>query len=252
MLAGLCVIGGSQETRGICRVAARPPRRRGHHDRTAGRQRDAADRAFLENQPARRARCFSGTTTVTRNPYWTLREPSARAAASSAWPRLAMPRMGAGSSRTAWAHGIWRTSCYCCRNTACNPILQPPRPDAGLRARRVLGSAAGDEARAHMLDVVQRFVRAWAPSGHAVARDAARESRLVVHSCPLRRHRVSAESGPPEMPQPGPDLEGFVQARHFADPDRFPPHLLGGYKDSLSIAFASWSARRVRCWLATS
>lgn len=35
------------------------------------------------------------------------------------------------------------------------------------------------------------------------------------------------------MPQPGPSLEGFVQARHFADPDRFPPHLLGGYKDSL-------------------
>jgi len=39
--------------------------------------------------------------------------------------------------------------------------LQPPPPDADLKARQVPGSAAGDETRAHMLDVVQRFVRAW-------------------------------------------------------------------------------------------
>jgi crotonobetainyl-CoA:carnitine CoA-transferase CaiB-like acyl-CoA transferase len=39
--------------------------------------------------------------------------------------------------------------------------LQPPPPDADLRARQVPGSAAGDAARAHMLDIVQRFVRAW-------------------------------------------------------------------------------------------
>jgi crotonobetainyl-CoA:carnitine CoA-transferase CaiB-like acyl-CoA transferase len=39
--------------------------------------------------------------------------------------------------------------------------LQPPPPDADLKARNVPGSQAGDEARAHMLDVVQRFVRAW-------------------------------------------------------------------------------------------
>ena len=39
--------------------------------------------------------------------------------------------------------------------------LQPPPPDADLRARQVPGTAASDEARAHMLDVVQRFVRAW-------------------------------------------------------------------------------------------
>jgi crotonobetainyl-CoA:carnitine CoA-transferase CaiB-like acyl-CoA transferase len=39
--------------------------------------------------------------------------------------------------------------------------LQPPPPDADLKARAVPGSTAGDEARAHMLDVVQRFVRAW-------------------------------------------------------------------------------------------
>ncbi len=39
--------------------------------------------------------------------------------------------------------------------------LQPPPPDADLRARQVPGSAAGDETRAHMLDVVQRFIRAW-------------------------------------------------------------------------------------------
>jgi crotonobetainyl-CoA:carnitine CoA-transferase CaiB-like acyl-CoA transferase len=39
--------------------------------------------------------------------------------------------------------------------------LQPPPPDADLKARNVPGSQAGDEARAHMLDVVQRFIRAW-------------------------------------------------------------------------------------------
>jgi crotonobetainyl-CoA:carnitine CoA-transferase CaiB-like acyl-CoA transferase len=39
--------------------------------------------------------------------------------------------------------------------------LQPPPPDADLRARAVPGSTANDEARAHMLDVVQRFARAW-------------------------------------------------------------------------------------------
>lgn len=39
--------------------------------------------------------------------------------------------------------------------------LQPPPPDADLKARQVPGSAAGDETRAHMLDVVQRFMRAW-------------------------------------------------------------------------------------------
>jgi crotonobetainyl-CoA:carnitine CoA-transferase CaiB-like acyl-CoA transferase len=38
--------------------------------------------------------------------------------------------------------------------------LQPP-PDADLRARQVPGTAGSDEARAHMLDVVQRFIRAW-------------------------------------------------------------------------------------------
>ena len=39
--------------------------------------------------------------------------------------------------------------------------LQPPPPDADLKARQVPGSQAGDETRAHMLDVVQRFIRAW-------------------------------------------------------------------------------------------
>ncbi|HEX4184283.1 MAG TPA: CoA transferase, partial [Stellaceae bacterium] len=39
--------------------------------------------------------------------------------------------------------------------------LQPPPPDADLRARQVPGTAGSDETRAHMLDVVQRFVRAW-------------------------------------------------------------------------------------------
>ena len=50
--------------------------------------------------------------------------------------------------------------------------LQPPPPDADLRARQVPGTAGSDEARAHMLDVVQRFVRAWTYAGHAVARGA--------------------------------------------------------------------------------
>jgi crotonobetainyl-CoA:carnitine CoA-transferase CaiB-like acyl-CoA transferase len=39
--------------------------------------------------------------------------------------------------------------------------LQPPGPDVDLKARAVPGSTASDEARAHMLDVVARFVRAW-------------------------------------------------------------------------------------------
>jgi crotonobetainyl-CoA:carnitine CoA-transferase CaiB-like acyl-CoA transferase len=39
--------------------------------------------------------------------------------------------------------------------------LEPPPPDADLRARQVPGTAGSDEKRAHMLDVVQRFVRAW-------------------------------------------------------------------------------------------
>jgi crotonobetainyl-CoA:carnitine CoA-transferase CaiB-like acyl-CoA transferase len=39
--------------------------------------------------------------------------------------------------------------------------LQPPPPDADLRARQVPGTAASDTARAHMLDIVQRFTRAW-------------------------------------------------------------------------------------------
>jgi crotonobetainyl-CoA:carnitine CoA-transferase CaiB-like acyl-CoA transferase len=39
--------------------------------------------------------------------------------------------------------------------------LQPPAPEADLRARQVPGTAGTDEARSHMLDVVQRFVRAW-------------------------------------------------------------------------------------------
>ncbi|HEY2133077.1 MAG TPA: CaiB/BaiF CoA-transferase family protein, partial [Acetobacteraceae bacterium] len=39
--------------------------------------------------------------------------------------------------------------------------LQPPPPDADLKARAVPGSTASDETRAHMIDVVQRFVRAW-------------------------------------------------------------------------------------------
>ena len=39
--------------------------------------------------------------------------------------------------------------------------LQPPPPDADLKARAVPGSTASDETRAHMIDVVQRFARAW-------------------------------------------------------------------------------------------
>src|SRR5207248_80360 len=39
--------------------------------------------------------------------------------------------------------------------------LQPPPPEVDLRARQVPGTAGSDEARSHMLDVVQRFVRAW-------------------------------------------------------------------------------------------
>src|SRR6202048_2604006 len=39
--------------------------------------------------------------------------------------------------------------------------LQPPAPEVDLRARQVPGTAGADEDRSHMLDIVQRFVRAW-------------------------------------------------------------------------------------------
>jgi crotonobetainyl-CoA:carnitine CoA-transferase CaiB-like acyl-CoA transferase len=39
--------------------------------------------------------------------------------------------------------------------------LLPPAADADLTARNVPGSASDGEARMHMLDVIQRFVRAW-------------------------------------------------------------------------------------------
>ncbi len=39
--------------------------------------------------------------------------------------------------------------------------LQPPPPDADLKARAVPGSTASDEGKAHMIDVVQRFARSW-------------------------------------------------------------------------------------------
>ena len=39
--------------------------------------------------------------------------------------------------------------------------LQPSPPDADLKARAIPGSAATDEAKMHMLDVIQRFARAW-------------------------------------------------------------------------------------------
>src|SRR5262249_57328035 len=35
--------------------------------------------------------------------------------------------------------------------------LQPPAPEVDLRARQVPGTAGGDAARRHQLDVVQRF-----------------------------------------------------------------------------------------------
>ena len=39
--------------------------------------------------------------------------------------------------------------------------LQPPEPDANLKARNVPGSAAGNEKSAHILEVVQRFIRSF-------------------------------------------------------------------------------------------
>ncbi|MFH1186167.1 MAG: CoA transferase [Chloroflexota bacterium] len=39
--------------------------------------------------------------------------------------------------------------------------MQPPPPDADLPARHIPGSAAGNETQAHVLDVIQRFIRAW-------------------------------------------------------------------------------------------
>ena len=52
--------------------------------------------------------------------------------------------------------------------------LEPPSSDVDMRARKVPGTAAGDERRAHILDVNQRFVRAhtyadlpWQEAQHA-------------------------------------------------------------------------------------
>ncbi len=39
--------------------------------------------------------------------------------------------------------------------------LQPPGNDADLRARSIPGSSVGDEKKAHMLEVIQRFIRAF-------------------------------------------------------------------------------------------
>jgi crotonobetainyl-CoA:carnitine CoA-transferase CaiB-like acyl-CoA transferase len=39
--------------------------------------------------------------------------------------------------------------------------LQPPAPETEPKARNVPGSTGSDETRAHMVDVIQRFVRAW-------------------------------------------------------------------------------------------
>ena len=46
-------------------------------------------------------------------------------------------------------------------NTMRRPICSRRRPRPICEARQVPGTAGSDEARAHMLDVVQRFVRAW-------------------------------------------------------------------------------------------
>jgi crotonobetainyl-CoA:carnitine CoA-transferase CaiB-like acyl-CoA transferase len=78
--------------------------------------------------------------------------------------------------------------------------LQPPGPDVDLKARAVPGSTASDEARAHMLDVVQRFVRAWTYERHAVAE--AQDAGLLwapirkPHENALDEHWLSAAALP--------------------------------------------------------
>ena len=87
--------------------------------------------------------------------------------------------------------------------------LQPPAPEVDLRARQVPGTAGSDEARSHMLDVVQRFVRAWTykdmpwleaqDAGPAVgaAAQAARERArraLAARARPLPRSSIPSSA----------------------------------------------------------
>ncbi|MGE0225801.1 MAG: CaiB/BaiF CoA transferase family protein [Acetobacteraceae bacterium] len=67
--------------------------------------------------------------------------------------------------------------------------LQPPGPDVDLKARAVPGSTASDEARAHMLDVVGRFIRAWTYNDMPWLE--AQESGLLW--APLRKPHENAE-----------------------------------------------------------
>ena len=85
--------------------------------------------------------------------------------------------------------------------------LQPPPPDADLRARQVPGTAASDAARSHMLDVVQRFVRAWtyADMPWREAQDAG------LLWAPLRKPHENAQD------------EHWLVRRSFADVDH-PEH----------------------------
>jgi crotonobetainyl-CoA:carnitine CoA-transferase CaiB-like acyl-CoA transferase len=66
--------------------------------------------------------------------------------------------------------------------------LQKPGPDADLKARRIPGSSAADERKSHMLEVMQRFIRAHSYDG--MKWREAQEAGLLC--APLRKPHESA------------------------------------------------------------
>lgn len=85
--------------------------------------------------------------------------------------------------------------------------LEPPPPDADLRARAVPGSTASNAARTHMIDVMQRFARAWTYRGMPWLE--AQEAGLLW--APIRKPHENAMD------------EHWIQRKSFADVDH-PEH----------------------------
>ena len=77
--------------------------------------------------------------------------------------------------------------------------LQPPPPEADLRARQVPGTAGSDESRAHMLDVVQRFVRAWTYKDMPWLRGAGSGPVMGAAAQAARERARRALAGPPDL-----------------------------------------------------
>ena len=115
--------------------------------------------------------------------------------------------------------------------------LQPPPPDADLKARAVPGSTASDEGRAHMIDVVQRFARAWTYQDMPWLE--AQEAGLLW--APIRKPHENALD------------EHWLQRKSFADvyhPERG-VHSAIRQASGWPRAQAGRSAAARRCWVRT-